>query len=110
MGIFERGDIVIVQYPYSDLTQIKIRPAFVVKDTGGNDIILCAITTKQPTTPFAVPLSGKDMETGVLSRASFAKADKIVTLDKSLIQKKIGTLKEYKTDEIIEAIKNAVGL
>lgn len=44
MAGFIKGDIVIVPFPFSDLTQTKRRPALVIATLQGNDLILCQIT------------------------------------------------------------------
>ena len=46
MARFVRGDVVVVPFPFSDLTQTKRRPALVLKDLPGEDLILCQITSQ----------------------------------------------------------------
>ena len=46
MARFIKGDVVIVPFPFSDLTQSKRRPALVISNLKGNDIILCQITSQ----------------------------------------------------------------
>jgi mRNA interferase MazF len=46
MGGFVRGDVVIVPFPFTDLSGNKKRPAFVLADLQGDDIIVCQITSK----------------------------------------------------------------
>jgi mRNA interferase MazF len=45
MARFVKGDIVVVPFPFSDLTQAKRRPALVIAELKGNDVILCQITS-----------------------------------------------------------------
>jgi mRNA interferase MazF len=47
MAGFVKGDVVIVPFPFSDLTQAKRRPALVVANLRGNDLILCQITSQE---------------------------------------------------------------
>ncbi|TET61184.1 MAG: hypothetical protein E3J52_01960 [Promethearchaeota archaeon] len=44
MARFIKGDVVIVPFPFSDLTKSKRRPALVISNLKGDDIILCQIT------------------------------------------------------------------
>jgi len=44
MEKFIKGDVVVIPFPFSDLTGAKRRPAFVVTDLPDDDIILCQIT------------------------------------------------------------------
>jgi hypothetical protein len=46
MGKFVKGDVVIIPFPFTDLSGNKKRPAFVVADLSGDDIIVCQITSK----------------------------------------------------------------
>lgn len=42
-----KGDVVVVPFPFSDLSTVKRRPALVVAAPGGDDVILCQITSQQ---------------------------------------------------------------
>jgi len=44
---FKKFDIVLVDFPFSDLSKIKKRPALVIKSLEGENTILCQITTKE---------------------------------------------------------------
>lgn len=46
MGKFVIGDVVVVPFPFSDLSASKKRPALVVATLSGDDVILCQITSK----------------------------------------------------------------
>ena len=46
MAKFVKGDVVVVPFPFSDLTQAKRRPALVVSTLEGDDLILCQITSQ----------------------------------------------------------------
>lgn len=54
MAEFVRGDVVVVPFPFSDLSQAKRRPALVVAELTGDDLILCQITSQsvKDSTPF----------------------------------------------------------
>ena len=46
MEEFVKGDVVVLPFPFSDLSNSKKRPALVVANLEGEDIILCQITSK----------------------------------------------------------------
>ncbi len=46
MAEFVKGDVVVVPFPFSDLTQAKRRPALVIATLAGDDLILCQITSR----------------------------------------------------------------
>ena len=45
MARFVKGDVVVVPFPFSDLSQSKRRPALVITELTGDDLILCQITS-----------------------------------------------------------------
>jgi mRNA interferase MazF len=57
MAKFVVGDVVIVPFPFSDLTQTKRRPALVVGGLSGEDLILCQITSQSVADEYAVSIS-----------------------------------------------------
>ena len=46
MVSFTRGEIVLFPFPYTDLTNRKLRPCLVISEEMEEDIILCQITSK----------------------------------------------------------------
>ncbi|MDR0443657.1 MAG: type II toxin-antitoxin system PemK/MazF family toxin [Treponema sp.] len=71
MGKFVKGDIVIIPFPFTDLSGNRKRPAFVIADMPGDDIIVCQITSKLKSDPFALPLGTHDFVSGSLPVDSF---------------------------------------
>jgi mRNA interferase MazF len=98
MTVFRRGDVVLVAFPFTDLTTTKMRPALVVSsdlfNQGNPDIIVVAITSRiSKRVPAAHNLlSSQDQKLAGLPKRSLVKLGKIVTLDKKLIRKKLGRI------------------
>jgi mRNA interferase MazF len=46
MATFIKGDVVVVPFPFSDLSNAKRRPALVLAELNKNDLILCLITSR----------------------------------------------------------------
>jgi mRNA interferase MazF len=84
MGKFVKGDIVVVPFPFSDLSGNKRRPALVVADINGDDMILCQITSVAWSDRYAVPLDTADFESGTLPVKSFVRPNKIFTASRQL--------------------------
>lgn len=61
MERFIKGDIVVVPFPFSDLTRAKRRPALVIAELEGDDLILCQITSQQLKDRYAVSIDEGDM-------------------------------------------------
>jgi mRNA interferase MazF len=70
MGKFIKGDIVVLPFPFSDLSQSKRRPAFVIANLEGDDIILCQITSQTVRDMYAISLKESDFQTGGLIKES----------------------------------------
>lgn len=104
MAAFERASVVLVDFPFSDLSDYKLRPALVLAQANDQDWFLCQITSNAGIDSKAIEIFASDFEKSSLQRTSFARPDKVFTGHESLIEKRVGTLKDEKTSEIIEAI------
>ena len=104
MGKFIKGDIVVLPFPFSDLSGSKRRPALVVADLDGDDVILCQITSVARSDVYAVPLDLADFESGTLPAKSFVRPNKIFTAAQQLILYSPGRLKPEKQQEVTTAI------
>ena len=65
MERFVKGDVVVIPFPFSDLSGFKRRPALVLSDLPGDDILLCQITSQNTEDQFSVPVSKSDFTVGV---------------------------------------------
>ena len=68
MGGFVKGDVVVVLFPFSDLSSAKKRPALVIAALDGDDVILCQITSQQKTDQYAIALIADNFSSGSLRR------------------------------------------
>ena len=99
-----KGDVVVIPFPFSDLSASKKRPALVLADLHGNDILLCQITSQDSIEKTAVPLKSGDFINGVLPSDSFIRPMRIFTADKTLIIRKAGTISKKLTNKVINSI------
>ena len=104
MARFIKGDVVVVPFPFSDLTLSKRRPALVIAELKGDDLILCQITSQKIKDEYAVPIENNDFEVGALRRKSNARPNRVFTVDNHIILYRVGHLKPNKTCEVIERI------
>jgi mRNA interferase MazF len=105
---FVRGSIVVLPFPFSDLSDSKRRPALVVGTPDGKDIILCQITSKKVRDQYAVTLAAGDLSEGDLSVASNVRPNRIFTADRKIIIYQLGQLKPKKLKEVVECIVEIV--
>ncbi len=104
MGIPSRGSVVLIPFPFSDLSESKLRPSVVLASSGKGDWILCQITSQPYTDPKAVELANKDFQVGALRITSFARPCKLFTANESLIVSEVGRLKLEVLDLIIKRV------
>lgn len=102
-----RGDVVILLFPFSDLSASRKRPAVVVANLTGDDLILAQITSVEVRKDqYSISLEAKDFQQGRLPVSSLIRPNKLFTADKSIISQKMGTLKENKIKEVQDKLVN----
>ncbi|MBI4043832.1 MAG: type II toxin-antitoxin system PemK/MazF family toxin [Candidatus Diapherotrites archaeon] len=99
---FVKGDVVVIPFPFSDLSNSKRRPALVLSVLDGNDLILCQITGKERRDKYAVSLPLSGFERGSLLYDSIIRSNRLFTADKSIVLYRIGTLTMQKLNETIQ--------
>ena len=106
MGQFVRGDVVIINVPFSDGSGAKHRPALVIARPSPDDLILCPITATIHGGEFRVQIDARDFVVGGISRpASEIKADFIFTADHTTVRERAGKLREGPVATVITKIK-----
>ena len=104
MGGFVKGDVVVVPFPFSDLSTSKRRPALVVADASEGDLILTQITSRNISDSISVKIAADDFAMGGLRELSNVRPNKLFTAESSIIAYKAGSLKPEKIKEVITAI------
>jgi mRNA interferase MazF len=104
MAKFVKGDVVVIPFPFSDLSQAKRRPALVVTVLSGDDLVLCQITSQSISDKYAISLTEGDFQSGSLKRRSNIRPNRLFTADTHIILYKIGHLKTDKLNEVINKI------
>ena len=99
-----KGDVVVLPFPFSDLSASKKRPALVVATLQGDDIILCQITSVARKDENAISLQQKDFKQGKLPVQSMIRPNRLFTADKSIILYNVGALKDHKIKEVEKMI------
>lgn len=86
------GQVVLVRFPFSDLSSSKLRPAVVLADVGRGDYVLCQITSNPYADPEALEIRDSDFVQGSLQRTSYIRPGKLFTANDSLIVREVGEL------------------
>ncbi len=104
MGRFVKGDVVVLPFPFTDLSANKRRPALVITALKGDDVILCMITSRAARRSNAIPLASNDFADGGLRRRSYVRPNRLFTADSRIILRSVGKLTDGKMQEIVGAI------
>ena len=104
MGRFVKGDVVVLPFPFSDLTTSKKRPAVVVASLTGDDVLVCQITSKTISDQYGVAVSAGDFTTGKLHHASNIRPNRLFTADSAIVLYRAGKLAERKMAEVTAKI------
>jgi len=113
----KRGDVVIVDYPYSDATGRKVRPALVVQADSKNQVLddtIIALVTSQLRrrwdTHVEIDISTPDGKRSGLRLPSAVQCENLYTIDKKLILKSIGTLSGALMQRVDTCLRLALGI
>lgn len=98
------GAVVLVRFPFSDLSSSKLRPAVVLADSDRDDFLLCQITSNPYADPRAVELIPASFRTGGLQKTSYARPGKLFTSNTSLIARQVGKLSPDAHRGVAEAV------
>ena len=97
---FQKGEVVIFKFPFSDVAESKKRPSLVVATLKGDHVILAQITGQPRPDPDLLELKLQDFKTGGISRDSFIRPSVLFTVHKSRISYKAGRIKQDKVKEV----------
>ena len=98
------GAVVLVPFPFSDLSQVKMRPAVVLADEGRGDWILCQITSNPYGDPRAIKLVNYSFAAGSLRVVSYARPGKLFTANHDVMVTQVGSLKGEPFTQIVETV------
>lgn len=98
------GSVVLVPFPFSDLSRSKLRPAVALADAARGDWILCQITSKSYSDSRAVELANASFATGSLHLDSYARPGKLFTANQSLMVREVGVLKDDTLKQVVDSV------
>lgn len=104
MVIPSAGALVLVPFPFSDLSQSKLRPAVILADASRGDWILCQVTSSPYSDSRAIELSHDGFRRGSLRVVSYARPGKLFTANRTLMVARVGELKEDVLKQIVDAV------
>jgi len=104
--MYKQGEIIIVPFPFSDLSSIKQRPVLILSKNIDNekveDIITCGITSNVKDSKYSVLIKNEDLIEGEVPKISRVKVDKLFTISQDIVKKKVGRINK----ETFEKVKS----
>ena len=102
--MYKQGEIVVVPFPFSDLSSIKQRPVLVLSKNINNekieDIITCGITSNIKDPKYSVLIENKNLIEGEIPKTSRIKVDKLFTISQDIVKKKIGRINKETFEKV----------
>lgn len=98
------GAVVLVRFPFSDLSQTKLRPAIVLAGAGRGDWILCQVTSRPYGDPRAIRLEAGSFASGSLRVTSYARPGKLFTANDGIMVGQIAFLMPEGLAQIVAAV------
>ena len=103
------GEVVVLPFPQTNLQSGKRRPALVVANLMGDDLVLCQITSRARADGYSIPLASTDFMNGRLMVDSFIRSNRLFTVEKSVILYAAGKINDAKLDEVKAKIRQLYG-
>ena len=97
------GEIVVIPFPGTDSG--KSRPALVIADLPGADLILCQITSRAHSDSFAIPLDKSDCERGEIGQPCFIRPQRLFSVEQHVILHSVGKVTAEKYDEVFKRVR-----
>ena len=117
MGSFVSGQVVVLPFPRSDLSEDRVqkRPVLVLACGGYDDLIVCMITAKPGAIPvgrdYSVEIRNSDFVEGKLRESvSYVRPDRLFTAEPTLVAGICGSLQSSKMKEILHQVSCLFGL
>jgi mRNA interferase MazF len=98
-----KGDIILITFPFTDLSGSKLRPALVLAGTA-SEVTVMFITTKLKWMDTTDVVINPDTGNGI-KKQSLIRVTKIATLDKTLVQGKLGFIDRSTHTEVENKLK-----
>ena len=102
------GLVVLVRFPFSDLSSATLRPAVVLAHAGGVDWVLCQVTSNPYGDPAALPLTTSSFRTGSLNRDSFARSGKLFTASAAIVAREAVAFTDVAHRSVVQGVVQLV--
>lgn len=98
------GSVVLLRFPFSDLSSTKLRPAVVLAHAGGVDWVLCQVTSNPYGDASAAELTASSFASGGLTRDSYVRPGKLFTASEAIVVSVAGILGPAVHRDVVERV------
>lgn len=109
---YNQGEILIVPFPFSDLSSVKQRPVLVlskdIDNKSADDIVTCGITSNLKDSKYSVLIEDANLEQGQIPGKSRIKVDKLFTLDKNIVKKRLARINKETFNQVKQIFSTIV--
>jgi mRNA interferase MazF len=102
------GTVVMVRFPFTDLSDVKLRPAVVLAEVGRGDWLICQVTSTPLSDPLAIRITDSDFAVGGLDRDSYVRPAKLFCAHENIMQWSPGQLKPESLNGVIRSILDLI--
>ena len=103
MEKFIKGQVIVIPFPFSDLSGSKLRPALILTKLKGDDLICCQITSQLYKDDYCISLIPKHFISGQLPIESNIRPNRIFTVDSKIVIRSSGLVNSEKLIEVINS-------
>lgn len=100
-----KGTIVLVPFPFTDLSGQKVRPALILRASRGEDCIVAFITSGRLKKKYPFDVSVRASSQNGLKADSVIKVDKIATLQKKIVIGELGNLESISVQTVDQTLR-----
>ena len=104
MGQLVAGSVVVLPFPFSDLSRARRRPVLVLAEYSRGDLIVCQITRNPYGDEWAIILDHDSFASGSLDDISYARPGKLFTVSANLVIRQAGILKAIVFNRLIDSL------
>ncbi|GAA4157956.1 hypothetical protein GCM10022286_10220 [Gryllotalpicola daejeonensis] len=105
MGVLAVGDVIAVDFPFTDGSRLKRRPAMVVAAAPRGDAVVSYITSQPQTGAVLLPARAVEQSGGGLPRDSYVRPEKLYTIGPSAVVRRLGSADPDVVDTVLERLR-----
>ena len=104
MTTYSKKDIILVPFPFSELTYAKKRPALILANIPTRDELICMMLTSTKNTDSLVDIAINNLAGTGLPKPTVARTSRLFTLKSSIVNKKIGKINDFEFNTIVDKL------